>query len=121
MDNLRGLLGIRRMYRVPNARIRELCGLKKGLDERIDGGMLWWFTHMERMQRGMIAKRVYVGELAGSCSAGRPWKRWIDTMKECLKKRGLNVRQARRMARDRNKWWGFVKGNAWGIAWWMNP
>ena len=30
MDNLRGLLRIWRMYKVPNARIRELCGVKKG-------------------------------------------------------------------------------------------
>ena len=29
-----------------------------------------------------IAKRVYVGECAGSRSVGRPRKRWIDTMKE---------------------------------------
>ena len=41
MDNLRGLLGIRRMDRVPNAWIRELCRVKKGLDERIDEGVLW--------------------------------------------------------------------------------
>ena len=40
MDNLRGLLGIRRVDRVPNARIRELCGVKKGLDERIDEGVV---------------------------------------------------------------------------------
>ena len=33
MDNLRGLLGIRRIDRVPNARIRDLCGVKKGLDK----------------------------------------------------------------------------------------
>ena len=26
------------MDRLPNARIRELCGVKKGLDERIDEG-----------------------------------------------------------------------------------
>ena len=32
MENFRGLLGNRRIDRVPNARIRE----KKGLDERID-------------------------------------------------------------------------------------
>ena len=38
MDNLRGLLNIRRMDRVPNALTRELCGMKKGLDERIDEG-----------------------------------------------------------------------------------
>ena len=47
--------------------------------------------------RDRIAKRVYVGECAGRHSVGRPWKRWNDTMMECLKKRGLNVRQARRM------------------------
>ena len=40
IDNLRGLLGIRRMGRVSNARIRELCGMVKGLDERIDEGVL---------------------------------------------------------------------------------
>ena len=40
---LRELLGIRRMDRVPNARITELCGVKKGLDERIDKGVLRWF------------------------------------------------------------------------------
>ena len=32
MDNLRGLLGIRKMDRVLNAWIRELCRVKKGLD-----------------------------------------------------------------------------------------
>ena len=32
VDNLRGLLGIRRMDKVPNARIRELCGVTKGVD-----------------------------------------------------------------------------------------
>ena len=36
MDNLRGLLGIRRMDKIPNARIRELCRVRNGLDERID-------------------------------------------------------------------------------------
>ena len=32
MDNLRGLLGIRKMDRVPNVRIRELCGVANGVD-----------------------------------------------------------------------------------------
>ena len=36
MDNLVGLRGIRRMDRVPNARIRELCGATKGVDEKIE-------------------------------------------------------------------------------------
>ena len=52
---------------------------------------------------------------------GRPWKRWIDTMKECLRKEVWNVRQARRIAQDRSEWLGFVRGNAWGVAQGMNP
>ena len=104
MDNLRGLLGSRRMDRVPNARVREFCRVRKGLNERIDEGVLWWFSHVERMERDGIAKRVYVGKCAGSHSVGRQWERGIDTMKGCLKKRGLDVRQAGRMIQDRSEW-----------------
>ena len=55
-------------------------------------------------------------ECAGSCSVGRPWERWIDTVKEFLRKRGLDVRQRRRMVQDRSEWWGFVRGNTWGLV-----
>ena len=61
MGNLRGFLGI-----LQNARIRELCGVTKGVDERSDEGVLRWFGHVERMENDGITKRVYVGELAGS-------------------------------------------------------
>ena len=108
------MLGIRRMDRVLNAWIRELCRVRKALDERIDEGILRWLGHVERDK---IAKRVCVGECDGSCSVGRPQKRWIYSVKECLKKRGLDVRQARRMVQDRSEWLGFVRRNAWGIAW----
>ena len=77
--------------------------------------------HVERMENDKITKRVYVGVCAGSHSVGRLWKRWNDTMKDYLKKRGLDVRQARRMVHDRNVWQGFVRGeNAWGVAQGMN-
>ena len=32
MNNLTGSLGIRRIYRVPNAQIRELCEVTKGVN-----------------------------------------------------------------------------------------
>ena len=44
------------------------------------------------MERDRIAKRVYVGECAGSRSVDRPQKSWTDVVKECLKKRGLDGR-----------------------------
>ena len=54
MDNLRGLLGIRRMDKVPNARIRQLCGVTEGADEKIDEGVLRWFGQVERMEKRML-------------------------------------------------------------------
>ena len=59
------------MGRVPNARIKELCGGRKSLDERIDEGVFRWFGPVERMERDRIAKSVYAGECAGNRSAGR--------------------------------------------------
>ena len=44
------------------------------------------------MERDRVAKKVYVGECAGSRSVGRSRKRRIDTGKECLRKRGLDVK-----------------------------
>ena len=79
-------------------------GLDERIDERIDESVLRLFGHVERMERDRIAKRAYVGECAGSRSVGRPRKRWIDTVRECLKKRGLDVRKARRMIQDSSEW-----------------
>ena len=55
--------------------------MDKGVDKSINMDVLQWFGHVERMERDRIAKRVYVGVCAVSCSVGRPMKRWIDTMK----------------------------------------
>ena len=33
---------------VLNAWMRELFGVKKSLDKKIDEGMLWWFANVER-------------------------------------------------------------------------
>ena len=43
MDNLRGLLGIRRL---DNARIRQLCRVTKGVNEKIDEVVFRWFGHV---------------------------------------------------------------------------
>ena len=88
--------------------IDEGCGPKDGS------------CQVESMENDMNAKRVYAGECAGSRSVGRPRKRWIDTMKDYLKKRGLDVRQSKRVVHDRSVWWGFVWESAWGVARGMN-
>ena len=62
-----------------------------------------------------VAKRVYVGACAGSRSVGKPRKRSIDTMKDYLRKRGLDVWQ------DSSEWQGFLRGNLWAVTRGMNP
>ena len=59
------------------------------------------------MERDRIAKRVYAGD--------------DDTVMECLRKRGVDVRQARRMVLERSQWREYVRGNAGGVAQEMNP
>ena len=62
------------MDRVPNAQIRELCGMAKGVDERNEEDVLHWFSHVERIENDRIAKRFYIREFASSSSAGQPRK-----------------------------------------------
>ena len=95
--------------------------MTKGVDEKIEGEFPRWFGHVERTENDRFAKRVYVRDCTCSLSMGRPRKIWIDTVKECLEKRGLDFRQARRMIHDRSVWRGFVRRNAWGVARGKNP
>ena len=90
------------------------------VNARIEESVPWCFGHVERME-DRTAKRIYVRECAGSHSVGWLLKRWIDTVTEYIRKRGLDVRQARGMVQDRSESWGIVRRSAWGITWRMNP
>ena len=59
--------------------------------------------HGKKMENYRIARSIYVRVCAGSRSVGRPRKRWIDTVKDCLRKRNLNIRKTRRMVQERSE------------------
>ena len=61
MDNLWGLLGIRRMDKITNSRIRQCCGVMNVVDEKIDEGVLLMVGHVDMIENNRIAKKVYVG------------------------------------------------------------
>ena len=54
VDSLRGWLGIRKIDRVLNTRIRKLWGLKKCLDRRIDEDVF----HGSAMWRGLTRESM---------------------------------------------------------------
>ena len=64
---------------------------------------------MERMENYRIAKRVYARDCAVSHSVDKTWKREIDSVKDCLRKRGLDFRQARRMVQNKSEWVGIAR------------
>ena len=41
---------------VLNTWIGELCGVMKGVEKRIDEGVLWWLGHVKKMERERMAK-----------------------------------------------------------------
>ena len=49
---------MRRIDKMRNEFIRELCGVEKGMLERIGESILGWFGHMERMDESRLVKRV---------------------------------------------------------------
>ena len=87
----------------------------------IDDGVLRWVGHVERRKNYRTTKRAYAGECTVNRSISRRRKRWIDTVKDCLKKRSLDVRQTTRMVHYRSVWQEFVRENTWGVARGMNP
>ena len=60
-NNLRDLLGVGRINRIPNARVRELNSVEKGVGERTG----------VRIENSNIGKTVNKMELMGSFSVGR--------------------------------------------------
>ena len=70
MDNLRGLLGIRRMDN-PACTSKAIVRSNEGKDEKTDEGVFRWLGRGERMENNRIAKRVYVVKCAGSFLVGR--------------------------------------------------
>ena len=62
MDNLRSSLSIRRVNKIPNARVRELVGVKRGMDERTDKSVFWWVGPIKRMGNSRTIKSIFKEE-----------------------------------------------------------
>ena len=58
---------------------------------------------MERMENDRITKKIYVGEYVDSQSIGKLQKRWVNTIKDCLRNKGLDIKLARRMEQGKSK------------------
>ena len=65
MKGLRAICGLRRVDRIRNERIREMCECKRGIVRRAEEGVLRWFGHMCRMDENRMVGRVMRSEIEG--------------------------------------------------------
>ncbi len=65
-----------------------------------------WFRLTKRMKSEEFVKKVYMNEIVGPDSRGRPLRRWKDRVKEYMCERGATKRgglQARRECLNRER------------------
>ena len=91
MKCLRSLVGVLRMDRVRNEKVRRRAGIERELASREDQGVSRWFGHVERMDEYRIARRVLMAEVSGGRVRGRPRLGWMDGVKVALGNRGMTV------------------------------
>ena len=109
-DSLRRICGVGRLDRVPNVEIRRRCNRGVNVGEKIDGGVLRWFGHIERMGEERLVRKVYDSEVRGRRGRGRPRKCWEDGVKEVLGRKGLDIEEARVCVQDRSEWRSVCRG-----------
>lgn len=76
MNNLVGCVRSQNR-KLRNERIKEMRGVRNETNERITDNILRCFGYDERMNAGVLDKRVYKGENVGNLSVGR-WKKWTE-------------------------------------------
>ena len=92
------------MDRVRNGVVRQRTGVEVDLATRVDMNVLRWFGHMERMEDDHMLKKVMNARVNGVGARGRPRLGWMDGVRRALQDRGMDVREAKERARDRNDW-----------------
>ena len=104
MDSLRSVCKLKRIDKVPNREIVERCKKEVRVGEKMSRALLRWYGHVERMEGDRMARRVYEAKVEGKRKKGRPRRRWRECVQERVESKGLNMREAGELAKDRGGW-----------------
>ena len=77
----------RRIDRMPNARVREMCVVKNGVNERTDESVFFWLGHFERVENSRTSSWVSE-ETVYKKSYWTGLKVWMRMMRERNDRRG---------------------------------
>ena len=74
MTCIRVILGVSKLQKKRNTKLREKAKLTQTILEKITYKRLTWFWHVNRMKEKRIAKISMQGRVDGKISRGRPWQ-----------------------------------------------
>lgn len=99
MRMLRWMCGVTRMDRIRNEYIRGSLKVAP-IAEKLRANRLSWYGHVRRRDDSHVTQRVLSMNVDGRKSRGRPRKRWMDCVKEDMRRKDVNDE----MALDRDVW-----------------
>ena len=101
MTCLRKILGVRRLDKIRNTTIRKSLNLKENLIERISLKRLSYYDHIMRMSTQRMPYITLNGMVKGNRQRGRPVKRWVDGLRNDVKKLNLTITEVSRKTQSR--------------------
>ena len=96
---LRFALGVTRLDRIRNDRIRGTAHVRR-FEDKVREARLRWYGHVQRKEEEYIGKRMMKMELPCRRRRGRPKRTYIDVVKEDMTVVGVTEEDTR----DRKKW-----------------
>ena len=96
---VRWALGVTLKDKVKNKYIWGTAKIRR-IGEKLRGERLRWFGHVKRREESYFGRRMMRVEIPGKRRRGRPHRRWIDNLKEDMKKAGVSEEEAE----DRVRW-----------------
>jgi hypothetical protein len=103
----RRALGITKRDHKRNDDIREELGIEP-ITTTIEKNQLKWYGHLTRMADTRQVRRIWDARINTKRGRGRPPESWNGTVAKVMERRGLNWREARKLAQDKRSWSGFV-------------
>ena len=99
LKKVRWALGVTLKDKVKNKYIWGTAKIRR-IGEKLRGERLRWFGHVKRREESYLGRRMMRVEIPGKRRRGRPHRRWIDNLKEDMKKAGVSEEEAK----DRVRW-----------------
>jgi len=104
MSMLRFSLGVTRLDKIRNTRIRGTAHTDK-ISEKLREARLRWYGHVMRREEDHVGKRMLKLKPPGKRSRGRPARRYMDGIKEDMEITGVR----KEMADDRELWGRMIR------------